>query len=119
MSQSPQTGQVYFNNSEMRAITIEEAKSQSPQTGQVYFNAEGIIRSFGYFPVQSQSPQTGQVYFNLFGSASVLAEAISVTIPSNGSSLFQWNVSPRCEVKKKRESQSPQTGQVYFNRRKS
>jgi len=38
MSQSPQTGQVYFNHVKWVFPAQEPLKSQSPQTGQVYFN---------------------------------------------------------------------------------
>ena len=38
-SQSPQTGQVYFNQYlEEMVYMLDEIQSQSPQTGQVYFN---------------------------------------------------------------------------------
>jgi len=37
--------------------------SQSPQTGQVYFNFPSFTCGFGTSQ-ESQSPQTGQVYFN-------------------------------------------------------
>ncbi len=63
--------------------------SQSPQTGQVYFNP--IIWADEYSGVlQSQSPQTGQVYFNNIYSFFLCSlYFFSVSIPSNGSSLFQ------------------------------
>ena len=37
-SQSPQTGQVYFNCLVWEIEPLEPLPSQSPQTGQVYFN---------------------------------------------------------------------------------
>jgi len=40
------------------------ASSQSPQTGQVYFNFKGVPDGFPLDFLKSQSPQTGQVYFN-------------------------------------------------------
>jgi len=43
---------------------IENYWSQSPQTGQVYFNLDGI-KDINKLLCESQSPQTGQVYFNL------------------------------------------------------
>jgi len=49
--------------------------------------------------------------FNLFNQRALNR---IVTIPSNGSSLFQWSAffeSYECKA----QSQSPQTGQVYFN----
>jgi len=64
MSQSPQTGQVYFNGFSLKSIMQKADKSQSPQTGQVYFNS-------GLIPLDGVS-------FNW-----------AVSIPSNGSSLFQ------------------------------
>ena len=91
-SQSPQTGQVYFNFNSCSRLTKkkEERKSQSPQTGQVYFNVQKITDDFILeIGKKSQSPQTGQVYFN-----------IPVSLQD-----FQSCI----------ESQSPQTGQVYFN----
>ena len=39
------------------------AQSQSPQTGQVYFNLVYCSESLNP-EIVSQSPQTGQVYFN-------------------------------------------------------
>ncbi len=42
-------------------------KSQSPQTGQVYFNSGRFYTGRGC--CKSQSPQTGQVYFNWLVSA--------------------------------------------------
>ena len=142
-SQSPQTGQVYFNGWKWEAVSfnifglnplkrvkfismeypgrvqqypsgvlgglnplkrvkfisiisfgadpVPVFSSQSPQTGQVYFN--GVSWTGTTVPVRSsgrsQSPQTGQVYFNhQFWSWS--CASVFVSIPSNGSSLFQW-----------------------------
>ena len=60
-SQSPQTGQVYFNKME-KDKQKTPGGSQSPQTGQVYFNIQDIKDKA--CKLLSQSPQTGQVYFN-------------------------------------------------------
>ena len=65
--------------------------SQSPQTGQVYFN--GKEKSWKHYgkKTKSQSPQTGQVYFNWMWLKEFLDNSKEfVTIPSNGSSLFQF-----------------------------
>ncbi len=65
MSQSPQTGQVYFKIAFANAVDLRWHRSQSPQTGQVYFK---LIKDTGTFRGEvSQSPQTGQVYFNKSG----------------------------------------------------
>ena len=65
MSQSPQTGQVYFNYEYYGDTHSDCDLSQSPQTGQVYFNSSGNAYRVSYYREESQSPQTGQVYFNL------------------------------------------------------
>jgi len=90
-SQSPQTGQVYFNKMPIIPSQIGAGgQSQSPQTGQVYFNSiPGIMCVNKWCGDKSQSPQTGQVYFNKFGATPGAPPHIM--------------------------SQSPQTGQVYFN----
>jgi|GEM_PF-3154795 len=43
-SQSPQTGQVYFNLVNKHNLLVGTVSSQSPQTGQVYFNGESSTR---------------------------------------------------------------------------
>jgi len=64
--------------------------SQSPQTGQVYFNQKEIQMKEEVIKEKSQSPQTGQVYFNGIDTVYLkLLEDGYVSIPSNGSSLFQ------------------------------
>ena len=63
--------------------------SQSPQTGQVYFNCRNTARWNTQRKMLSQSPQTGQVYFNRELIVPELEEKQLVSIPSNGSSLFQ------------------------------
>ncbi len=88
--------------------------SQSPQTGQVYFNSNTLSSNWKIWSFLSQSPQTGQVYFNLgfdygvipidkslnplkrvkFISIEIFCQlsyslGVNVSIPSNGSSLFQ------------------------------
>jgi len=66
--------------------------------------------------MKSQSPQTGQVYFNKKVSFSPEDEKeINVSIPSNGSSLFQLALDEAGLPNNWVMSQSPQTGQVYFN----
>ena len=47
-----------------RRCKMKFASSQSPQTGQVYFNFKGVPDGFPLDFLKSQSPQTGQVYFN-------------------------------------------------------
>ena len=117
-SQSPQTGQVYFNF--LSTISYDSRKSnasQSPQTGQVYFNIfiQQNKRTSRRFV--SQSPQTGQVYFNTSLSSLLGIFALNVvTIPSNGSSLFQFTMLENMQEDTMEKSQSPQTGQVYFNK---
>jgi len=54
MSQSPQTGQVYFNDVVETLESIRSHKSQSPQTGQVYFN--GIEYEFDMLMEISHNP---------------------------------------------------------------
>jgi len=88
-SQSPQTGQVYFNPVLATESTIiGQDVSQSPQTGQVYFNIWNIQNINVAMDFSSQSPQTGQVYFNM-AAYNDEPQPVYVTIPSNGSSLFQ------------------------------
>ncbi len=65
----------------------------------------------------SQSPQTGQVYFNTVYTV-WKRFAAKVSIPSNGSSLFQYYLNRDQAYRKNAgRSQSPQTGQVYFNQK--
>ena len=66
--------------------------------------------------VWSQSPQTGQVYFNVTHVPSEYGNYLwAVSIPSNGSSLFQFYSHLCHHLSSQVGSQSPQTGQVYFN----
>ena len=91
MSQSPQTCQVYFNKLRLSMEnSLFQKKSQSPQTGQVYFNNyQCTLRLINC--ILSQSPQTGQVYFNFIQHwHKPIANVKKVSIPSNGSSLFQF-----------------------------
>ena len=88
LSQSPQTGQVYFNF--WRSLVLLDLKSVSiPSNGSSLFQLKEWCKNF---PIseRSQSPQTGQVYFNPrnFWRSLVLLD-LKVSIPSNGSSLFQ------------------------------
>jgi len=85
-SQSPQTGQVYFNIIPCTKTSRKTFLSQSPQTGQVYFNRSTLLSTT--LAAMSQSPQTGQVYFNN-NPISFIRSPRAVSIPSNGSSLFQ------------------------------
>ena len=64
----------------------------------------------------SQSPKTGQVYFNIWLPKSMENSLLGVSIPSNGSSLFQWIWLHWVGFRLLILSQSPQTGQVYFNK---
>ncbi len=114
LSQSPQTGQVYFNYSwDVERQISEAALSQSPQTGQVYFNKMrpdefkellsqclNPLKRVKFISImvsisvlswsrKSQSPQTGQVYFNMNVNKASMILMTKVSIPSNGSSLFQ------------------------------
>ncbi len=88
--------------------------SQSPQTGQVYFNE----RYLAEHPENSFSvsiPSNGSSLFQWQVQIRFEYERILVSIPSNGSSLFQFLPSPSQSEIAKPKSQSPQTGQVYFN----
>ena len=90
--------------------------SQSPQTGQVYFN-RCILRRRDQVLGKSLNPLKRVKFISIISIKMNLLVLILVSIPSNGSSLFQ--------LKNKKSgrhnyicalSQSPQTGQVYFNR---
>ena len=115
MSQSPQTGQVYFNKLRLSMEnSLFQKKSQSPQTGQVYFNNyQCTLRLINC--ILSQSPQTGQVYFNFIQHwHKPIANVKKVSIPQTGQVYFnsgRFYTGRGCC-----KSQSPQTGQVYFNR---
>ena len=163
-SQSPQTGQVYFNGKPYFAmLTNEKGESQSPQTGQVYFNkfliggtngknkqslnplkrVKFISRSFSQnarntmtvfclnplkrvkfistnfvyaksMPKMVSIPSNGSSLFQPIVSDFGNALWVLVSIPSNGSSLFQA-ILCRAIGRYGLLSQSPQTGQVYFN----
>ena len=88
MSQSPQTGQVYFNIVVLYKTIEKEVESHNPlkRVKFISIDYEAVAKKL---VILSQSPQTGQVYFN-----------------------------PNTKLQKAEEiirSQSPQTGQVYFN----
>ncbi len=89
--------------------------SQSPQTGQVYFNGTAQLSNEGWY--LCLNPLKRVKFISIISIKMNLLVLILVSIPSNGSSLFQ--------LKNKKSgrhnyicalSQSPQTGQVYFNR---
>ena len=88
MSQSPQTGQVYFNVFSL-VLTKRNKKFCLNPLKRVKFIS--ILQGNGNryrLLYRSQSPQTGQVYFN---EGLILVDEVTehVSIPSNGSSLFQ------------------------------
>jgi len=115
-SQSPQTGQVYFNSIPIFATTCLPRSGLNPLKRVKFISIRPNFRvrirsnlslnplkrvkfiSMQYAPTLSpivldavsQSPQTGQVYFNWIQIARIL-NSHSVSIPSNGSSLFQSN----------------------------
>ncbi len=116
LSQSPQTGQVYFNSIPIFATTCLPRSGLNPLKRVKFISIRPNFRvrirsnlslnplkrvkfiSMQYAPTLSpivldavsQSPQTGQVYFNWIQIARIL-NSHSVSIPSNGSSLFQSN----------------------------
>ena len=117
-----------------------DGKSQFPQTGQLYFTLFFHFSPpswlFRHNPLKRVKfisitilypcnrfrrswvtiPSNGSSLFQCREEATQkLVEAGYVTIPSNGSSLFQSIVRYRSSASWKK-SQSPQTGQVYFNR---
>ncbi len=72
--------------------------SQSPQTGQVYFNADiqeidSLLQKTGLNPLKRVK------FISIKAVMLALDEAGLVSIPSNGSSLFQWKVSRRTSRK--------------------
>ena len=95
-------------------IWHKEILSQSPQTGQVYFNmvTEKVIEKLTRI---SHNPLKRVKFISMRENRlSAISSHWCVTIPSNGSSLFQY---PDMKENGKPVllSQSPQTGQVYFN----
>ena len=90
-SQSPQTGQVYFNGKPYFAmLTNEKGESQSPQTGQVYFN-KFLIGGTNGKNKQSLNPLKRVKFISINLDIPMTKELLKkVSIPSNGSSLFQW-----------------------------
>ncbi len=88
-SQSPQTGQVYFNSG--RFYTGRGCcKSQSPQTGQVYFNRSQTLAWYNTIRRKSLNPLKRVKFISIVESGNELHSPVRVSIPSNGSSLFQW-----------------------------
>ena len=68
------------------------------------------------FPEQSQSPQTGQVYFNIaWRLRGGCKEARNCLNPLKRVKFISIFISGFHGIEKGRASQSPQTGQVYFN----
>ena len=88
-SQSPQTGQVYFNSG--RFYTGRGCcKSQSPQTGQVYFKRSQTLAWYNTIRRKSLNPLKRVKFISIVESGNELHSPVRVSIPSNGSSLFQW-----------------------------
>jgi len=140
LSQSPQTGQVYFNRNPVFLGRFSHYGWCHNPLKRVKFISMLAFNATPETSRRSQSPQTGQVYFNTSRSNPDEKIVDIVTIPSNGSSLFQSGLSfaikqialkshnPLKRVKfisifgdlslyaaTDLMSQSPQTGQVYFN----
>ncbi len=67
-------------------------KSQSPQTGQVYFNEE-VLASSGFSRLEGLNPLKRVKFISILSKGGVVTTSVVV-------------------------SQSPQTGQVYFNTHK-
>jgi len=116
-SQSPQTGQVYFN---MKLHTISFVVSE-----EISLNP---LKRVKFISISVQDIRKGKPYFvsipsngsSLFQCCRFLCQASiiycrKVSIPSNGSSLFQLNHPVWRLPVWSMLSQSPQTGQVYFN----
>jgi len=62
----PSNGSSLFQLEKLAEIkALKALMSQSPQTGQVYFNKSDQETLLKAINILSQSPQTGQVYFNL------------------------------------------------------
>ena len=89
-SQSPQTGQVYFNRNILCIAIRHGIQSHNPLKRVKFISMNNMLYLI-LSPMRSQSPQTGQVYFNVAVEADdpMSAGCVDVTIPSNGSSLFQ------------------------------
>ena len=89
-SQSPQTGQVYFNFGvdELEEFEVEEC--HNPLKRVKFISIRTSLNLLMRLMIMSQSPQTGQVYFNIVVYGNKEHPSWKVTIPSNGSSLFQY-----------------------------
>ena len=84
---------------------VPQIESQSPQTGQVYFNARIIPEKISWS--RSESRQTAQVYFNCIPIVDISCLIKKVSIPSNGSSLFQFTGKIVDEIENGIESLNP------------
>ncbi len=89
MSQSPQTGQVYFNMAQAQWYEAAVNQVTIPSNGSSLFQFKWVFPEQEKLRSLSQSPQTGQVYFNMNLLEVTVISQFEVTIPSNGSSLFQ------------------------------
>ena len=117
-SQSPQTGQVYFNRNILCIAIRHGIQSHNPLKRVKFIS----IYALSYIIANENSPSHNplkRVKFISILKILLLAKDINiVTIPSNGSSLFQ---SYRCPFRRGvclPRSQSPQTGQVYLTKNK-
>ena len=88
--------------------------SQSPQTGQVYFNIRSPSPKFTS-PLGLNPLKRVKFISIIMWYATVIMGSSEVSIPSNGSSLFQFQCRQKMNKSMLYSSQSPQTGQVYFN----
>jgi len=140
MSQSPQTGQVYFNKNTLdHNKKIRKYFVSIPSNGSSLFQwsnwrrdsqskrgtSLNPLKRVKFISIQCSSlvspflPESlnplKRVKFISIGNPIVSQYGkVLVSIPSNGSSLFQYaNGNPI--VSQYGKSQSPQTGQVYFN----
>ena len=112
MSQSPQTGHVGFYTSHIGNY-LQSVLSQCPQTGHVGFYP-------GYFQVTLAEAKPSLNPLKRVMLVSILVKSRKqkhqkrfVSIPSNGSCWFLYDVNKHIEVKAVM-SQSPQTGHVGF-----
>jgi len=125
----------------LTTLSSTSIKSQSPQTGQVYFNIiEGVwerkaiaclnplkrvkfisIQRDAELPVNERvlglNPLKRVKFISMHSSICFyyILHSFFVSIPSNGSSLFQFESFCKFSYSIGTKSQSPQTGQVYFN----
>ncbi len=110
---------VKFISIQLWHLLVSEKKttSQSPQTGQVYFNNWWLRNIQKGDELHVSIPSNGSSLFQFLPDGKVQIHEVKVSIPSNGSSLFQWCWTVSCLLMFVTYlSQSPQTGQVYFNK---